>query len=205
MTSTPAGLRIVATDGYRMAMRDLPGGAPESSDQFLIPSRALAELQRLLDISDEVTVRFSDTDAAFQTPTMTLTTRLINAQYPPYLGIIPKDSTNIAVVQREEILDALRRTGVLASDVAPVRLRMSADGARLSVTLPDGSTSVEDVDAQFTGDEITVAFNSDYLASGVDACGTEEVAISTSLPNKPAIIRPVGDESYLYLLMPQRL
>ena len=205
MTSTPAGLRIVATDGYRMAMRDLPGGAPESGDQFLIPSRALAELQRLLDMSDEVTVRFSETDASFQTPAMTLTTRLINAQYPPYLGIIPKDTTNVAIVQKDEILDALRRTGVLASDVAPVRIRMSNDGARLTVTLPDGSTSVEDIDAKFTGEEITVAFNSDYLASGIDACGTDEVTISTSLPNKPAVIKPVGDDTYLYLLMPQRL
>jgi len=205
MTSTDAGLRLVATDGYRMAMRDLPGGSAGSIDQFLIPSRALAELQRLLDISDEVNVRFSDTEATFQTPTMTLSTRLINAQYPPYLGIIPKDSTNIAVVNREEILDALRRTGVLASETAPVRIQMSKDGARLTVTLPDGSTSVEDIDTQFTGEEITVAFNADYLAGGVDACGTEEVSIATSLPTKPAIIKPVGDDTYLYLLMPQRL
>lgn len=186
-------------------MRDVPGGSLDSSDQFLIPRRALAELQRLLDISDEVSIRFSETEASFHTPSMMLTTRLINAEYPAYLAIIPKDTTNVAVVQREEILDALRRTGVLSSDLAPVRMRMSKDGARLTVTLPDGSTSVEDIDAQFTGDEITVAFNSDYLASGVDACGTEEVTISTSRPDKPAIIRPVGDDSYLYLLMPQRL
>ena len=205
MTSTDAGLRLVATDGYRMAMRDLPGGAADTLDQFLIPSRALAELQRLLDMSDEVNVRFSDTEATFQTPKMTLTTRLINAQYPPYLTIVPKDSTNIAIINRDEILDALRRTGVLSSDIAPVRVRMSKEGARLTVTLPDGSTSVEDIDAQFTGDEITVAFNSEYLASGVDACGTEEVSVATSVANKPAIIKPVGDETYLYVLMPQRL
>ena len=205
MTSTDAGARLVATDGFRMAMRDLPGGKVDSSDQFLIPRRALAELQRLLDISDEVSVRFSETEASFHTPSMTLTTRLINAEYPAYLTIIPKDTTNIAIVQRDEILDALRRTGVLSSDLAPVRMRMSKEGARLTVTLPDGSTSTEDIDAQFTGEEITVAFNSDYLANGVDACGTEEVSISTSKPDKPAIIRPVGDDSYLYLLMPQRL
>ena len=205
MTSTETGLRLVATDGYRMAMREMPGGGSNSLDQFLIPSRALSELQRLLDISDEVNVRFSDTEATFQTPTMTLSTRLINAQYPPYLGIIPKDSTNIAVVNREEILDALRRTGVLASETAPVRIQMSKEGLRLTVTLPDGSTSVEDIDTQFTGEEITVAFNADYLAGGVDACGTEEVSIATSLPTKPAIIKPVGDDTYLYLLMPQRL
>ena len=109
------------------------------------------------------------------------------------------------MVNRDEILDALRRTGVLASETAPVRIRMSNEGARLTVTLPDGSTSVEDIDAQFTGEEITIAFNADYLAGGVDACGTEEVTIATSLSNKPAVIRPAGSDSYLYLLMPQRL
>ncbi len=84
-------------------------------------------------------------------------------------------------------------------------MRMSEEGVRLTVTLTDGSTSVEDIDAKFTGEDITVAFNSEYLSDGVDACGTEEVSISTSVPHKPAIISPVGNDEYLYLLMPQRL
>lgn len=205
MTSTDKGIRLVATDGYRLAMRDVTGTAGLSTDSFLIPARALGELQRLLDASDEITIRFNDFDATFQSPAMTLSTRLINADYPPYQTIIPKNNTNIATVNREELLDALRRTRVLASDMAPVRVRMSNEGVRLTVQLTDGSTSVEDIDARFEGEDITVAFNSEYLANGVDACGTEEVTISTSIPSKPAIIGPLGDDAYLYLLMPQRL
>lgn len=205
MTSTERGIRLVATDGYRLAMRDLTGTSGLSNDSFLIPARALNELQRLLDISDEINIRFNEIDAAFSSPTMSLATRLINAEYPPYEAIIPKNNTNLVTVNREEILDALRRTRVLASDTTPVRIKMSPEGMRLTVQLTDGSTSVEDLDAAFTGEEITVAFNSEYLATGIDACGSEEVTISTSVPNKPAIIQPVGDDSYLYLLMPQRL
>ena len=205
MASTPKGIELAATDGYRLAIKDLPGTDALSNDKFLIPARALSELGRLLDMSDEITVRFNEIDATFQSSSMSLTTRLINADYPPYRSIVPSNNSNVLTVNRNELLDALRRTGVLSNEMAPVRIRMSAEGARLTVQLTDGSTSVEDVDAAFTGEEITAAFNSDYLAAGVDACGTEEVTISTSLPNKPAIISPVGDDSYLYLLMPQRL
>ena len=205
MTSTDRGIRLVATDGYRLAMRDLDGTSGLSQDSFLIPARALNELQRLLDISDEISIRFNDLDATFQSPTMSLSTRLINSEYPPYQTIIPKNNSNLVTVNREEILDALRRTRVLATDTTPVRIRMSDEGMRLTVQLTDGSTSVEDLDARFTGEDITVAFNSEYLANGIDACGSEEVTISTSVPNKPAIIQPVGNDSYLYLLMPQRL
>lgn len=205
MTATAGGIRLVATDGYRLAMRDIAGTNPTSADSFLIPARALAELQRLLDMSTEISVRFNDLDASFQSPTMILTTRLINSEYPPYEQIIPKANPNTAIVNRGELLDALRRTRVLASDLAPVRVQMSSEGMRLTVQLTDGSTSVEDIDARFEGEDITVAFNSEYLATGVDACTTDEVSISTSAPNKPALVTPVGDNSYLYLLMPQRL
>ncbi len=205
MASTAKGLQLAATDGYRLAIRDLPGQSGLSDDKFLIPARALAELGRLLDMSDEVTVRFSDLDASFQSPSMTLSTRLINADYPPYESIVPKSNTNTLTVNRTDLLDALRRTGVLSSDMAPVRVHMSSEGARLTVQLTDGTTSTEDIDAAYQGEDITVGFNGDYLAAGVDACGTEEVVISTSAANKPAVVTPVGDDTYLYLLMPQRL
>jgi DNA polymerase-3 subunit beta len=205
LASTDKGIRLVATDGYRLAMRDIVGTSAASPDSFLIPAPALVELLRLLDLSEEITIRFNDLDATFQSPTMTLSTRLINAEYPPYQTIIPKNNTNTATVNREELLDALRRTRVLASEMAPVRVRMSSEGIRLTVQLTDGSTSVEDLDAQFTGEDITVAFNSEYLANGVEACAGEEINIATSVPNKPAIVSPVGDDTYIYLLMPQRL
>lgn len=205
VASTDRGLRLVATDGYRMAMRDIVGFDGAKGESFLIPARALAELQRLLDMSDTVTVRFSDIDASFQSRSMTLTTRLVNTNFPPYENIIPKEPPSVAVVNRDELLDALRRTRVLSSDMAPVRVNMSSTGMTLTVQLTDGSTSVEDLDCRYDGEDMTVAFNSEYLATGAEKCGTEEVSISTVTPARPAIIRPVGDDTYLYLLMPQRV
>lgn len=205
MTSSGKGISLVSTDGYRLALREIAGTGLSAGETYLVPARALAELVRLLDMSDEVTIHLSELDASFQSAAMTLTTRLVNAEFPPYQQIIPRDNVNTITVVREELLDALRRTRVLASDMAPVRVHMSSEGMRLTVQLTDGSASVEDVDAQFEGEDITVAFNSAYLANGVDACGSEEITIATSAPNKPAIIKPVGSDAYLYLLMPQRL
>lgn len=205
LASIDRGIRLVATDGYRMAMRDILGPSASTDDTFMIPARALNELQRLLDMSNEITVRFNELDASFQSSTMILTTRLINGGFPPYEEIIPKNTANTVVVNRAELLDALRRTRILASDMTPVRVMMTSEGLTLTVQQTDGSTSVEDMDARFDGEDITIAFNSDYLATGVEACATDEVTIATTASNKPAIVRPVGDDTYLYLLMPQRL
>lgn len=205
VTATDRGIRLVATDGYRLAMRDIVGASGLTSDSFLVPARALNELQRILDKSEEVVIRFNDVEAVFSSPVMHLSTRLINAKYPPYETIIANNNTNTVTVSSQDILDALRRTRVLSSEMAPVRIRMSNEGLHLTVQLTDGSTSNEDVDAAYSGEETTMAFNSEYLANGITACGTEEVTISSGLNNKPATIRPVGDDTYLYVIMPQRL
>jgi DNA polymerase-3 subunit beta len=82
---------------------------------------------------------------------------------------------------------------------------MGENGLRITVQTTDQGASTEDVDATFQGTEITAAFNADYLLDGVDATVGEEVSIESTEPNKPAVIRGVGDDSYLYLLMPQRV
>ena len=203
--ATDRGIRLVATDGYRLALRDIVGASGLSSDSFLVPARDLNELQRILDKSEEIVIRFNEVEAVFSSPQMHLSTRLINAKYPPYETIIPSANTNVVTVNSEDMIQALRRTRVLSSEMAPVRVRMSSEGVHLSVQLTDGSTSAEDLDAAFTGEDITMAFNSEYLANGITACGTEEVTISSGLHNKPAVVRPVGDDTYLYVIMPQRL
>ena len=205
VTATDRGIRLVATDGYRLAMRDIVGASGLTSDSFLVPARALNELQRILDKSEEVVIRFNEVEAVFSSPQMHLSTRLINAKYPPYETIIPNSNKNLVTVNSDEMIQALRRTRVLSTEVSPVRIRMSTEGLHLAVQLTDGSTSAEDVDAVFDGEELTMAFNSEYLANGITACGTEQVTISSGQHNKPAVIRPVGDDTYLYVIMPQRL
>lgn len=206
LSSEAGAFRLVATDGFRLAVRELPDTTVLAYDStFLIPSRAFIELQRLLDLSDEVSIRFGEIETTFESASMQLTTRLINATYPQYKPLIEGSYPNKCVTARTPLMEAIRRSQVFARDNTPVRVTMNNDGIRLLVQTTDGNTSVEDVDASYNGEDITLAFNPAYLYDGFDALTTDEVSIETTISNKPAVLRGVGDATYLYLLMPQRI
>jgi DNA polymerase-3 subunit beta len=201
------GLRLVATDSYRLAVRDLPGLGVLAEDQrVLVPSRALNELQRLLGAGDEVALRLGAHDATFVAGGVTLTTRLIEGEFPNYRQLLPSAYPNRLVVGREAFLDAVRRVKLLARDATtPVRIALRDQGIELTVITTDWGTATEDVDAKYEGAEMTVAFNPAYLIDGVEAITTDEVVLDTLDALKPATLRPTDSDEYLYLLMPVRV
>ena len=206
LTAENDGLRLVATDSYRLAVRDLPGVSVLGSDQkVLVPARALNELQRLLGLGEELVLRLGERDATFEIGTTRLTTRLIEGEFPNYRQLIPASHPNVLTVEREPLLEAIRRVKILARDATPVRLRISADGLQLTAITQDVGNATEELDASASGSDLTVAFNPDYLAAGVEAVGAEQITLSTLDALKPAVVRGVGSDDYLYLLMPVRV
>lgn len=200
------GLRLVATDSYRLAMRDLPEHDMLTSGQkVLVPSRALNELQRVIGSSEQLDVRLGARDAVFEAGGTRLTTRLIEGEYPNYRNLFLPSYPNVLTVGRDALLEALRRVKILAQDATPVRLAMGGDTVALTAITQDVGTASEEIDAGYEGAEMTVAFNPDYLAAGIDAIDAEEITLSTMDPMKPAVIRAVGRDDYLYLLMPVRV
>lgn len=206
ITADDDGVRMVATDSYRLAVRDLPDSQMLSSGQkVLVPSRALQELQRVLGGSEELQVRLGARDAVFESGGTRLTTRLIEGEYPNYRNLLPSSYPNVLTVGREALLEALRRVKILAQDATPVRLHLGGDTLGLSAITQDVGNASEEIDASYEGTEMTVAFNPDYLAAGIDAVDADEITLSTLDPMKPAVVRPVGRDDYLYLLMPVRV
>ena len=206
LAAEPDGLRLVATDSYRLAVRDLLGVSALASEQkVLVPSRALNELARMLPANGEITLRLGERDATFESGTARLTTRLIEGEFPNYRQLIPASHPNRLVVGREPLLDAIRRVKLLARDATPIRLRMSAEGLSLSAVTQDIGQASETLDATYSGTDMTVAFNPDYLAQGVEAVSGDEIAIDTLDALKPAVVRPSEATDYLYLLMPVRV
>lgn len=206
MTAEADGLRMVATDSYRLAVRDLAGQQVLAADQkVLVPGRALTELQRLVSGGDSVTMRLGDRDATFEVGSTRLTTRLIEGEFPNYRQLIPASHPNVLTVEREPLLEAIRRVKILAKDATPVRLQMGGDTLRLMAITQDVGNASEELDAQYEGTELTVAFNPDYLAAGVEACLGDSVTLNTQDALKPAVVRGVGEDDYLYLLMPVRV
>jgi DNA polymerase-3 subunit beta len=220
MAAEQGGLRLVATDSYRLAVRDLPGiGVLREDQKVLVPSRALAELQRLLssaakgtptedggDDAPAAVLRLGDHDATFELGPVKLTTRLIEGDFPNYRQLIPSDYPNTLTVGREPLLDAVRRVKLMVRDPnTPVRIAMRSDGIELTVITQDWGQATEEVDAKYEGAEMVVAFNPNYLIDGVEAMSSDEVQLETLDALKPATLRPTEGSDYLYLLMPVRV
>ena len=206
MAAEGGGVRLVATDSYRLAVRDLADAPVLGEDQrVLVPSRALAELARVLSGTDEVTLRLGEREAAFEAGHVRLTTRLIEGEFPNYRQLIPKNHPNRLVVRRDALLDAVRRVKLLARDATPIRLTMTTDRLDLSATTQDIGQATESLDANYNGMELTVAFNPDYLSAGADAVVGDDVVIETLDAMKPALVRNTTDDGFVYLLMPVRV
>ena len=141
----------------------------------------------------------------FESGATKLTTRLIEGEYPNYRNLLPSSYPNMLTVGREALLEALRRVKILAQDSTPVRLALGGDTMQLTAITQDVGNAAEEIDAQYSGSEMTVAFNPDYLAAGVEAVEGDDVTLSTLDPMKPAVLRGVGHDDYLYLLMPVRV
>jgi DNA polymerase III subunit beta len=206
LAAEPEGLRLVATDSYRLAIRDLPGTTVlAEGQQVLVPSRALQELGRLLPGAGSLTVRLGERDATFEVGDSRLSTVLIEGEFPNYRGLIPQNQPNRLTVGREALLEAIRRVKLLAREATPVRLGMTTDGLELVAVTQDVGQAHESLDAKYEGTELTVAFNPEYLLQGIEVAPGDEVTVETVDALKPALVRSAEHPEFLYLLMPVRV
>lgn len=215
LATEPTGVRLVATDSYRLALRDLRGTTSlGDSGDVLVPARALAELQRLTPgapsdaegVEAEVGVSTGNSEITFTCGDVRITTRLLEGTYPDYRQLIPDHYPNRLHVGRESLLAALRRVRLLVRDnTTPVRLSMRANGVDLSVVSQEVGDASETVDGDFTGEDLVIAFNPTYLIDGVEAVLDDEVFLESDTPSRPATVRAAGRDDFRYLLMPVRV
>jgi len=196
------GLRLVATDSYRLALCNLP--AVRSTVTGLVPVRALRELSRTVG-AKKMQVAIGGREACFASSRGTLTARLIEGTFPNYRQLLPSSYPNRLTVDRDGLLQAIDRASLVAEDHIPIRLQLESGGVELSVSRQDVGGETEHVPADYQGEEMTIAFNSRYLNDGVDAVQEEQVVLDVTDPLKPGVIRGAESEEYLYLLMPVRL
>lgn len=195
-------VRLVATDSYRLAVRDLPSVTAELAG--LVPVRALRELGRTVG-SPQLTVAIGSREAVFRSDRGTLSARLIEGTFPNYRQLIPQQYPNRVKVDRAALLEAIDRASLVAEDHIPLRLHLQDGGIELSVTRQDVGGETEYVEAEYAGEEMTIAFNSRYLNDGVAAVGEDVVVLDVLDPLKPGLLRSGGSDDFLYLLMPVRL
>jgi DNA polymerase-3 subunit beta len=199
------GLTMVATDSYRLAIRELRATG-DGEARALVPERALSEAGRVAASEEkgEVAIVLGESQASFDIGEWRLTSRLIEGEFPNFRQLIPEPGANRLAAPRQQLLEAVRRVGLLARENSPIRMELNRLGARLTSSSPDLGGAVEAVEAEYQGEEITIAFNPSYLGDGLAGAVGERVQIELRDGLKPAVLRGEGDE-FTYLVMPVRL
>jgi DNA polymerase-3 subunit beta len=206
-------LTLVATDRYRLALRELHW-RPTTADikaTALVPARTLADTAKSLTSGAEVTVALSTGGAGegmigFVGGSKRTTTRLLDGEFPKYRNLLPANSAATAEVETSVLVEAVRRVALVASRGTPVRLAFDAEELVLSAEGDDQAQASEAVPLTYHGEPLTIAFNPTFLLDGLAALDSDVARLSFTTASKPVVItgkEPVGD--YRYLLMPIRL
>lgn len=204
---TRNSVRMVATDSYRLSVKETPlESSVTGSLQAIVPARTLAELARIAgSLSDEV-VRSVATEnqISFKVGEVELISRLIDGQFPNYRQLIPETFDYEVAVDREELLEAIRRVSLLAHKNAPLRLRFAQNTLAISAESQDVGRAYEAVPIQYSGEELEIGFNPEFLEAGVAAVKDSPVYLRFISSLRPGLVKGRGDD-FLYLVMPIRL
>lgn len=206
----PESMRMVATNGHRLAKMEVPiksSGAPAAD--LIVPPKALEQIRRLFPADEELEIARGDNHLGFRSPFTAVFTRLIEGPYPNYDQVIPKDNDRIAIADKVALTSALKRMSVIASDQTHrIRLSFNAGLLRFSVQTPDLGEATDELAVRFTGDQLDIGFNASYLLEILRYIPTEEVKLTFKAPERAATVEPEGwndPASYLCLVMPLRL
>jgi DNA polymerase III subunit beta len=203
-------LTLAAADNYRIAVKTVPilDAVPETS--VVIPARALNELARVLaDVDDpvEVVLAGGRNQVLFHLDGVDLVSRLIDGQFPNYQQVMPQTHATRAVLDREELLRAVRPAALIAHESANiVKLQIGGDaepGITVSANAEVGD-HVGQVEAAVEGDATTIAFNARYLADVLTNVTADQFALELNGPLSPGVFKPIGDDQYVHVVMPVR-
>jgi len=203
-------MRMVATNGHRLAKMEIPvGGSGASPSELIIPPKALEQVRRLFPAEEDLEIARGDNHLGFRSPFTAVYTRLIEGPYPNYEQVIPKDNDRIALVDKASLTSALKRMSVIASDQTHrIRLAFNTGMLKFSVQTPDLGEAQDEIAVRYTGDPFEIGFNATYLLEILRYMPTDDVRLTFKAPERAATIEPEGwaeAGKYLCLVMPLRL
>jgi DNA polymerase-3 subunit beta len=201
-------LRLVGTDGHRMAMTEVPlENAPAGERQVIMPRKGVHEISRLLEPnSDAVELRWSGNHLQAHTGAFTFTSKLIDGRYPDYTKVLPTQQGKAVVVDRTELREALGRAAILSNEkYRGVRLGLSQNSLKLSAHNPEQEEAQEEVAAEYQGEPLEIGFNVTYLMDAIGALVSDQVRIGLNDPNSSCLIGAPGSTYPQYVIMPMRL
>jgi DNA polymerase-3 subunit beta len=200
-------LTLAAADGFRLAVYKLPITIPVSNkSEVIIPARTLAELNRLIAEQEEpveITVNPNKSQALFHLKNIELVSQLVQGTFPNYTQLIPQSYNTRAVTDVAEFLRATKTASIFARDGSGiVRLVMASDKMTVSARSEEIGDDIGEIDASVEGEEAKIAFNGKYLTDVLGVLHESRVALETTTSSSPGVIRPVGVDNYIHVIMP---
>ena len=198
-------LTMVATDGRRLALVDHEVEFPEQAEtEMILPTKAVNELMRVLLNEGEVKIYAQKNQVVFEMGTTIMSSKLVDGVYPNYRQVIPGGCDERVTLEREELLRAVRRVSVMATDKSnAVRLTFSANQLTINITSQEVGEGRETIPVKYTGKEISIVFNPEYVMDPLKNMDDDEVYFELSDGHSPALLK--CSVPFLYVLMPLRL
>jgi DNA polymerase III subunit beta len=197
-------LVMAATDSYRLAVKETALEESGPGLDGIIPARALQELARLAAGADEVKLGVHENHVLFQAGDVWLTSRRIDGQFPNYNQLLPETFEAEVAIDREALLEVIRRAAVLAQRNAPLRLRFSEGELAIAAQTQDVGEAHESLPIEYAGEPLEIGFNPDFLRDGLEVVGEDTIQLKLISPFRPGLIVS-PDEGFWYLIMPIRL
>lgn len=201
-------LKFVATDGRRLALiqKEIAGGEIELEEGLIIPSKVIAELQKILTNEGAIFFNISKNQIFFRLSNIEISSRLIQGKFPDYEKVIPASPAKEALINRDQIEEAVRRVSLMASETShQVKFKLSKDQLAIDAQTPDLGDAHEELEIKYSGEETVIGFNSLYILDSIREIEAGEIQFKFSDSNLPAILSSPGDKDYLSVVMPLKV
>jgi DNA polymerase III subunit beta len=209
VTANGRELRMVATDSYRLSVKETALDTElDGSLEANVPARTLQELGRIAGGSGANTIGVAslENQVVFTVDDVVLSSRLVEGRFPNYQQLLPESYEHELRVRRDELLEVVRRVGLLAQKNAPLRLRFSEGTLDVSAQTPDVGEASESLPVPFSGESLEIGFNPEFFREGIESAESEELVLKLISPLRPGLIQSGDDGAgFLYLVMPIRL
>jgi DNA polymerase-3 subunit beta len=208
VSATEQELRMVATDSYRLSVKETSLAEPLASGfEVNVPARALQELARVASGGDDAELRVSvlQNQVVFEVGGVTLSSRLIDGQFPNYRQLLPDSFEHELRISGSELTEVVRRMSLLAQKNAPLRLAFTSGELTVSAQTPDIGEALEALPVPFQGEPLEIGFNPEFLRDGLEAVAEGDVVLKLISPLRPGLIEAADGSGFQYLIMPIRL
>ncbi len=197
-------LTMVATDSYRLSVKETALEVAGPDLEAIIPARALTELQRIGEPGDGLELGVHDNQIIFRAGDVVLTSRRIDGQFPNHAQLIPETFETEVPISRTEFLDVVRRVAVIVERNSPLRLQFAEGQLTVSARTQDVGEASESLPVAYTGEPLEIGFNAEFLRDGLESVSEDEVTLKLISSLRPGLIQAAGDD-FRYLIMPIRL